>query len=182
MSSRQAEHTDLRQRFDKLLHERDHLAKQDKEQRQTIQNLHKELGGDAELDDDDDDDLYTLSIKRGCERRVTEAEERLKRFTSEMNKKLESQEALLNKTKQERREQALLLVGLQNERKEQTARIEKLRKDRDDSRSEADDAHRGAISIFNEQKKHESYIDSAVADNQRAVEERDSTILDFDSN
>ena len=77
-----------------------------------IKSFHKELGGDAELDDDGDDDSYTRSIKRGCERRVTEAEERLKRFTSEMNKKLESQEALLNKTKQERREQALLLVGL----------------------------------------------------------------------
>ena len=112
------------------MHERDHLAKQDEEQRKTIQNPHKELGGDAELYDDDDDDSYTLSIKRGCERRVTETEERLKRFTSEMNKKLESQEALLNKTKQERHEQALLLVGLQNERKEQTATIEKLRKDR----------------------------------------------------
>ena len=73
------------------MHERDHLAKQDKEQRQTIQNLHKELGGDAELDEDDDDDSYMLSIKRGCERRVTEAEERLS------HKKLESQEALLKK-------------------------------------------------------------------------------------
>ena len=69
---------------------------------------------------------------------MTETEERLKRFTSEMNKKLESQEALSNKTKQERREQALLLVGLQNDR-------------------------------------------SAEADNQRAVEERDSTILDLRS-
>ena len=144
MSSRQAEHTDLRQRFDKLLHERDHLAKQDKEQRQTIQNLHKELGGDADLVDDDEDDPYLLR------RRVAEAEERHKQFTSEMNKKLESQEALLKKTKQERREQALLLMGLQNEHKEQTVTIEKLRKERDDSRSEADDAHRGAISIFNE--------------------------------
>ena len=91
---------------------------------------------------------------------MTAAEERLKRFTCEMNKKLESQEALLNKTKQEHREQALLLVGLQNERKEQTVTIEKLRKDRDDSRSEGDDAHRGAISIFNEQKKHEVHRDS----------------------
>ena len=81
---------------------------------------------------------------------MAEAEERLKKVTSEMNKKLESQEALLKKTKQERREQALLLMGLQNERKEQTVTIEKLRKERDDSRSEADDAHRGAISIFNE--------------------------------
>ena len=133
-----------------------------------IQNLHKELGGDAELDDDEDDGSYILSIKRICERRVTAAEERLKRFTSEKNKKLESQEALLNKTKQERREQALLLVGLQNERKEQTATIEKLRKDRDDSRSEADDAHRGAISIFNEQKKHESHIQRLQAEVHRA--------------
>ena len=133
-----------------------------------IQNLHKELGGDAELDDDDEDDSYILSIKRGCERRVTEAEECIKRFTSEMNKKLESQEALLNKTKQERREQALSLVGLQNERKEQTATIEKLKKDRDDSKSEADDAHRGAISIFNKQKKHESHIQRLQAEIHRA--------------
>ena len=47
----------------------------------------------------------------------------------------------------------MLLVGLQNDRVEQTVLIEKLKKD--DSRGEADDAHRGAISIFNEQKKHE---------------------------
>ena len=105
------EQKDLRQRFDLLAKERDHFAAQDAEQRRMIQNLHKELGGDAELDDDEDNDSYILSIKRGCERRVTAAEERLKRFTSEMNKKLESQEALLNKTKQEHREQALLLVG-----------------------------------------------------------------------
>jgi uncharacterized coiled-coil DUF342 family protein len=89
---------------------------------------------------------------------VAEAEERHKQVTSEMNKKLESQEALLQKTKLERREQALLLVGLQNEIKEQTVTIAKLRKERDEARSEADDAHRGAISIFKEQKKHESHI------------------------
>ena len=107
-----ADHTDLSQRFGKLMHERDHLARQNEEQKQSIQNLHRELGGDAELDGDDDDDSYTLRIKRDCARRVTEAEERLKRLTSEMNKKFESQEALLKKTKQERREQALLLLGL----------------------------------------------------------------------
>ena len=114
-------------------------------------------------------------------------------------------------------------MGLQKECKEQTVTIETLRKERDDSRNEADDAHRGAISIFNEQKKHESHIqrlqaeihransavekmraeavsvqiknqdvrddranlqrlfDSAAADNQRAVEDRDSTILDLPS-
>ena len=102
-------------------------------------------------------------------------------------------------------------MGLQNDRKEQTALIEKLKKDHDDSKSEADDAHRGAISIFNEQKKHETHIqrlqsevhraNSAVEKmktetvslriknqdvrderaNQRAVEERDSTILDLRS-
>ena len=132
------------------MHERDHLARQNEEQKQSIQNLHRELGGDAELDGDDDDDEYTLRIKRDCARRVTEAEERHKKLTSEMNKRFESQEALFQKTKQERREQALLLVGLQNKCREQTATIEKLRKDRDDSRSEADYARRGAISIFNE--------------------------------
>ena len=46
-----AEQKDLRQRFDKLMQERDHLVKQDTEQQQTIQNLHKKRGGDAELDD-----------------------------------------------------------------------------------------------------------------------------------
>ena len=86
-----ADYKDLNKRFDKLLGEQDHLAAQDAEQRQMIKSLHTELGGDAELDDDDDDDSYMRSIKRGCERRVTETEERLKRFTSEMNKKLESQ-------------------------------------------------------------------------------------------
>ena len=59
-------------------------------------------------------------------------------------------------------------MGLQNDRKEQTATIEKLRKDHDDSRSEANDAHRGAISIFNEQKKHESHIQRLQAEVHRA--------------
>ena len=59
-------------------------------------------------------------------------------------------------------------MGLQNERKEQTVTIEKLRKERDDSRSKADDAHRGAISIFNEQKKHESHIQRLQAEIHRA--------------
>ena len=51
-----------------------------------------------------------------------------------------------------------MLMGLQKECKEQTVTIEKPKKERDDSRNEADDAHRGAISIFNEQKNHESHI------------------------
>ena len=101
-------HKDLGERFVKLTQERDHLAMQNTEQQQTIQNLHKELGGDPDLVDSDEDDSYLLR------RRMAEAEERHKQFTSEMNKKLESQEALLKKTKQERREQALLLMGLQN--------------------------------------------------------------------
>ena len=48
--------------------------------------------------------------------------------------------------------------------------IEKLRKDRDDSRSEADDAHRGAISIFNEQKKHEERLQAEIHRANSAVE------------
>ena len=46
----------------------------------------------------------------------SEAEERHKKLTSEMNKRFESQEALFQKTKQECREQALLLMWLQNVR------------------------------------------------------------------
>ncbi len=68
------------------------MATQNAEQRQTIQNLHKELGGDPDLVDSDEDDPYLLR------RRVAEVEERHKQVTSEMNKKLESQEALLQKT------------------------------------------------------------------------------------
>jgi hypothetical protein len=119
-----AAHKDLGQKFVKLTQERDHFAMQNAEQRQTIQNLHKELGGDPDLVDSDEDDPYLLR------RRMAEAEERHKQVISDMNKKLESQEALLKKTKLERREQVLLLVGLQNESKEQTATIAKLRKER----------------------------------------------------
>ena len=74
-----AEYTDLRRRSDELRKERDHFAAQDAEQRQMIQNLHKELGGDAELDDDDDDDSYMRSIKRGCERRLRDSRDSLPR-------------------------------------------------------------------------------------------------------
>ena len=52
--------------------------------------------------------------------------------------------------------------------KSRRATIEKLRKGRDDSRSEADDAYRGAISIFNQQKKHESHIQRLQAEIHRA--------------
>ena len=66
-------HKDLGQRFVKLTQERDHLARQNEEKKQSIQNLHKELGADAEFDGDDDDDEYTLRIKRDCARRVVAA-------------------------------------------------------------------------------------------------------------
>ena len=46
--------------------------------------------------------------------------------------------------------------------------FEKLKKDRDDSRGEADDAHRGAISIFNEQKRYESHIQRLQSEVHRA--------------
>jgi hypothetical protein len=82
-----ATHKDLGQRFVKLTQERDHLAMQNTEQRQTIQNLHKELGGNPDLVDSNEDDPYLLR------RRVAEAEERHKQVISDMNKKLESQEA-----------------------------------------------------------------------------------------
>ena len=149
-------HKEQGQRFIKLMQERDHLSLRDTEQRQTIQNLHKELGGDPDLVDSDEDDPYLLR------KRATEADERLKKAMSEMHKNL------LKKTKQERRDQAVYLMNLQKECKEQTVLSEKLRKERDDSRNDADDAHRGAISIFNEQKNHESHIQRLQAEIHRA--------------
>ena len=50
------------------------MARQNEKKKQSIQNLHKELGADAEFDGDDDDDEYTLlRIKRDCARRVVAA-------------------------------------------------------------------------------------------------------------
>jgi hypothetical protein len=79
---------------------------------------------------DDEDDPQLRRIRRECERRVKECEERLQQSQSDMRRQLEMQAVL----------------------------FEKAKKDRDDARGEADDAQRGGIIIFNEQKRYKSHI------------------------
>jgi hypothetical protein len=85
------------------------------------------------------------------------------------------------------------LLQLQSERQRQAVLLEKTKKD-------LDDAQRGAITMFNEQKRYEAVglrrknsdlrderanlqrlFDGAEADNQTALDERDSTISDLRS-
>jgi len=174
------EYNDLNNKHIRVLSQNDVLVTDNAQQRQN----------DVEFDDDSDDPLLRR-IRRECEKRVKDCEERLKQ--SQAEGQLQGQ--LLDKAK----------------------------KDLAEARGEADDAHRGAISIFNEQKHYESHIqrlqsevhransavekmraetvslriknqdvrderanlqrqfDSAEADNHWAVEERDSTILDLRS-
>jgi predicted nucleic acid-binding Zn-ribbon protein len=167
------------------------MSHRELQQQQLIKSLCKELGeDDAEFDDDDDDPLLRR-IRRECDKRVKDCEERLKQS--------------------------------QSERQMQASLLERARKDLTDARGEADDAQRGAITMFNEQKRYESHIqrlqsdvhransavekmrtesmglrckiqdvrderanlqrlfDNAEAYNHRAVEERDSTILNLRS-
>ena len=156
-----------------------------------IKSLHQELAGDeAKLDDDDDDPLLQR-LRRECDRRVKDYEERLQKSQVEG-------------------EMQLIL-------------LDKMKHDLRDARGEVDDAQRGAITMFNEQKRYELHIqrlqsdvhqartsmekmrteaanrrmkiqelrdegkdrqrsyDGAVAENQAALEERDSTIADLRS-
>jgi hypothetical protein len=174
-----------------LIKERDHLAGENDKKQQLIKSLHQELAGDeAELDDDDDDPLLQL-LRRECERHVKDCEERLKKS--------------------------------QTDGEMQSILIDKIKHDLRGAREEADDAQRGAITMFNEQKRYELNIqrlqsddhqartsmekmrteavnlrmkiqelrdegkdrqrlcDGAVAENQAALEERDSTIADLRS-
>jgi phage shock protein A len=188
---RKADFLELRQRFDKLSSHRDQLAAESETQQQLIKSLRRELGEDeAELDEEDEYPLLRR-VRRECAKRMKDCEDRLKQ--------------------------------LQSDRQRQASLLEKARKDLADAKDEADDAQRGAITKFNEQKRYESHIqrlqsevyransavekmrtesvglrvkiqdvrderanlqrmhDNAEADNQRAVEERDSTILDLQS-
>jgi chromosome segregation ATPase len=105
-------------------------------QQQLIKSLHKGLGeNDAEFDDEDDDPLLRR-IRRECEKRVKDCEERLKQSQAE------------------RHRQAMLL--------------DKANKDLTDARGEADDAQRGAITMFNEQKRYKSHIQRLQSDVHRA--------------
>ena len=191
LNRKRAEYNDLNNKHIRVLSQNDVLVTDNAQQRQMINSLKREFGeNDAEFDYDSDDPLLRR-IRRECEKRVKDCEERLKQ--SQAEGQLQAQ--LLDKTK----------------------------KDLAEARGEADDAHRGAISIFNEQKRYESHIqrlqsevhransavekmraeivslriknqdvrderanlqrqfDSAETDNHRAVEERERSFLDLRS-
>ena len=78
----------------------------------------------------------TTCIRRECEKRVKDCEERLKQSQDEKHRK------------------AMLL--------------DKVGKDLKDARGEADDAQRGAITMFNEQKRYELNIQRLQSDVHRA--------------
>ena len=192
LDQRKAEHEALKHHMVLLRNEKDYLAADNEKKQQLIKSFHQELGEvDAELDDDEDDYPLIRRIRRECERRVKDCEERLKQYQAEGHM------------------QAMIL--------------DKVGKDLKDARGEADDAQRGAITMFNEQKRYELNIqrlqsdvhransamekmrteavglkmkilelwderndrqrlfDGAESENQAALEERDSTIADLRS-
>jgi chromosome segregation ATPase len=71
------------------------------------------------------------SVRRECEKRVSQYEERLSQLQSDLDAAVARQVAIL----------------------------QKANKELNDAREEADDAQRGAMTMFNEQKRHESHID-----------------------
>jgi hypothetical protein len=86
--------------MDELIKERDHLAGVNDKKQQLIKSLHQELVGDeVELDDDDDDPLLHR-LRRECERRVKDCEERLTKSQAEG----EMQSILIDKIKHDPRE------------------------------------------------------------------------------
>lgn len=51
-----------------------------------------------------------------------------------------------------------LQSGMQKEVDKQVEQLQKVKNERNDAQEETDDAQRGAISMFNEQKRYESHI------------------------
>jgi methyl-accepting chemotaxis protein len=100
--------------------------------------LQEELGEEAEFDHEESPQMR--SVRRECEKRVNQHAERLCQLQSDMDAAIAKRDALLEKAKQELK----------------------------DAQDEADDAQHGAITMFNEQKHHESHIDRMQDDVHRA--------------
>jgi len=83
LDQRKIDHDALKRRMDQLRREKDHLAADNEKKQQLIKSLHQELGEvDAELDDDDDGPLVRR-IRRECEKRLKDCEERIQQLQSE---------------------------------------------------------------------------------------------------
>jgi len=86
LDNRKAEFIALSQRYDRLLSHNDVLVTDYAKQQQLIKSLHNELGEiEAEFDDEDDDPLLRR-IRRECEKRVKDCEERLKQSQAERHR------------------------------------------------------------------------------------------------
>jgi cell division septum initiation protein DivIVA len=74
---------ELSQRYDRVVSHREKLAVENETQQQLIKSLRRELGeDDAELDEEDEDPLLRR-VRRECEKRMKDCEERLKQSQSE---------------------------------------------------------------------------------------------------
>jgi hypothetical protein len=107
-------------------------------QKLSIKLLEEELGEEAEFDQDESPQMR--SVRRECDRRVEEQQERIYQLQSDLDAAIATKDALL----------------------------EKSIKDLKDARDDADDAQRGAITMFNEQKRHESHIERMTDEVHRA--------------
>ena len=86
LDTRKADFTALSQKYDRVLSQNDMLVADNAKQEKLIKSLNKELGeNEAEFEDDDDDPLLRR-IRRVCEKRVKDCEERLKRSQAERHR------------------------------------------------------------------------------------------------
>jgi uridine kinase len=104
-------------------------------QKLSIKLLQDELGEKAEFDTEKTAQMR--SVRRECEKRINQYEDRMVQLQSDMQREIDQQVALLKKV---------------------TA----------DVHDEANDAQRGAITMFNEQKRHETHMDRMKDDVHRA--------------
>jgi chromosome segregation ATPase len=104
----------------------------------SIKILQDQLGEEAEFDAEET--AHMRSVRRDCEKRVNQYEDRMVQLQSDMQREIDQQVALLKKAT----------------------------KERNDAHDEANDAQRGAITMFNEQKHHETHKDRMKDDVHRA--------------
>ena len=97
-------------------------------QKLSIKLLQEELGEEADFDAEETAQMR--SVRRECETRVNNYEDRMIQLQSDMQKDIDKQVHLLKKAT----------------------------KERDDKRNEVKESQQSAMNMFNEQKRHESQI------------------------
>jgi chromosome segregation ATPase len=107
-------------------------------QKLNIKLLQDELGEEAEFDAEEIAQMR--SIRRECETRINQHDDRMVQLQSAMQRDIDKQVALLKK----------------------------VTKERDDARNEANESQQSAINMFNEQKRHVSQMDRMIDEVHRA--------------